>query len=152
MSCHQELIALPPRVVLIVEDNADGRESLQALLALHGFRVEAASDGAEGVMMGLALRPFAAILDVGLPVLDGFDVARELRRAFGGEVLLIAHTAYASPDFRARADEAGFDHFLAKPCEIGELVRLLRGRLAQQPAANDSSTPSTSCGCAGLTR
>jgi DNA-binding response OmpR family regulator len=151
MSSHQQLAAPPPRAVLIVEDNPDGRESLLALLALHGFRVEAASDGAEGVMMGLALRPFAAVLDVGLPVLDGFDVARELRRAFGGDVLLIAHTAYASPDFRARADEAGFDHFLAKPCDVGELVGLLRGRLAQ-PAATEASTPSTSCGCAGLTR
>jgi CheY-like chemotaxis protein len=128
MSGHQECAALPPRAVLIVEDNPDGRESLLTLLALYGFCVEAAADGAEGVTKGLALRPFAAVVDVGLPILDGFDVARELRRAFGGDVLLIAHTAYATADFRERAAEAGFDHLLAKPCETAELVRLLRGR------------------------
>jgi CheY-like chemotaxis protein len=122
------LRAAPPgRAVLIVEDNPDGRESLVALLGLYGFRVEAACDGAEGVHKGLALRPFAAVIDVGLPILDGFDVARELRRAFGGDVLLIAHTAYATADFRERAAQAGFDHLLAKPCETEELVRLLRG-------------------------
>jgi CheY-like chemotaxis protein len=128
MSGHQERAALPPRAVLIVEDNPDGRESLLALLALYGFRVEAAADGAEGVTKGLSLRPFAAIVDVGLPILDGFDVARELRRAFCGDVLLIAHTAYATADFQERAKEAGFDHLLAKPCETAELVRLLRER------------------------
>jgi len=126
MSCLQETAAPPQRAVLIVEDNPDGRESQLALLELHGFRVEGAADGAEGVTRGLALRPFAAIVDVGLPILDGFDVARELRRAFGGDVLLIAHTAYSSPDFRERAEAAGFDHLLAKPCETAELVRLLR--------------------------
>jgi len=128
MSGHQECAAPPPRAVLIVEDNPDGRESLLALLGLYGFRVEAAADGAEGVMKALSLRPFAAVVDVGLPILDGFDVARELRRAFGGDVLLIAHTAYASADFRERAAEAGFAHLLAKPCETAELVRLLRDR------------------------
>jgi CheY-like chemotaxis protein len=144
MSCQQER-APPERAVLIVEDNPDGRESLLALLQLHGFHVEAAADGAEGVMRGLALRPFAAVVDLGLPIMDGFDVARELRRAFGGDVLLIAHTAYSGSDFRQRAAEAGFDHLLAKPCETAELVRLLRGGLTQS-AATQASTPSTSFG------
>jgi len=134
-----------------VEDNLDGRESMLALLRLHGFRVEAAADGAECVTKGLALRPFAAVVDLGLPVLDGFDVARELRRAFGGDVLLIAHTAYSSADYRERAAEAGFDHLLAKPCEMAELVRLLRDRLNHRDATQ-ASTPNTSLGCAGLTR
>ena len=145
MSCHPERAAPPQRAVLIVEDNPDGRESLLALLRLHGFRAEAAADGAEGVVRGLSLRPFAAIVDVGLPILDGFDVARELRRAFGGDVLLIAHTAYSSPEYRARATAAGFDHLLAKPCETDELVRLLRGGRSQS-AATQASTPSTSLG------
>jgi CheY-like chemotaxis protein len=126
MSCQGERAAPPPRAVLIVEDNPDGRESLLTLLRLHGFRAEGAADGAEGVMRGLSLCPFAAVVDVGLPFVDGFDVARELRRAFGRGVLLIAHTAYSGPDFRERAAEAGFDHLLPKPCEAEELVRLLR--------------------------
>jgi len=147
MFCQQERAGPAQRPVLVVEDNTDGRESLIALLRLHGFHVEGAADGAEGVSRGLTLRPFAAVVDVGLPVLDGFDVARELRRAFGGEVLLIAHTAYSSSDFRERADAAGFDHLLAKPCSIADLVGLLRAwRPASQLAATEARTPSTSCG------
>jgi len=139
------------RPVLIVEDNTDGRESLITLLRLHGFHVEGAADGGEGVSKGLKLCPFAAIVDVGLPILNGFDVARELRRAFGGDVLLIAHTAYSSSDFRERADDSGFDHLLAKPCSIAELVGLLRnwrptGHPTGHPTITSASTPSTSCG------
>lgn len=117
------------------------------LLRLHGFRAEGAADGAEGVVKGLSLRPFAAVVDVGLPILDGFDVARELRRAFGGDVLLIAHTAYSSAEFRRRAAEAGFDHLLAKPCDVAELVRLLLGSgRPDQRATAQASTPRTSLG------
>jgi CheY-like chemotaxis protein len=108
-----------------VEDNDDGRESLRQLLTLLGMAVEVAVDGAEGVRLGLALRPRAAVIDIGLPVLDGFGVARELRRALGGGVLLIAHTAYAD-DCRRKAEEAGFDRLLPKPCDTDELARLLR--------------------------
>jgi DNA-binding response OmpR family regulator len=113
------------RLVLLVEDNPDGRQSLLELLRLSGFRAEAAADGAEGVTLALALRPDVAVIDLGLPILDGFDVARELRRELGSGVLLIAHSAYSSEEFRQRAAEAGFDHFLAKPCELKELLRLL---------------------------
>src|SRR5262245_55991380 len=122
MSCHPDRDAPPPRAVLIVEDNPDGREALLALLRPHGVRVGWAAAGPVGVRMGLPLRPYAAVVDLGLPLLDGFDVARELRRAFGGEVLLIAHTAYSSSDFRVRAAVAGFDYLLAKPCDVAELV------------------------------
>src|SRR5262245_39984414 len=121
----------PPRLrVLVVEDNPDGREALRRLLSLSGFEVEVAEDGAQGVTRGQALAPGAAVVDLGLPVLDGFEVARELRRAFGGAVVLIAHSAYADPATRERAGEAGFDHFLRKPCDLPELVRLLRAAAA----------------------
>ena len=76
---------------------------------------------------GLALRPSAAVVDIGLPRLDGFGVARELRRALGGSVLLVAHTAYGGADARERAAEAGFDRFLCKPCDVDELIAALRG-------------------------
>jgi CheY-like chemotaxis protein len=147
MSGKEPQVTPPQRPVLIVEDNPDGRESLMALLRLYGFHVEAAADGAEGISKGLLLRPFAAVVDVGLPILDGFDVARELRRAFGGDVLLIAHTAYSSSDFRGRADAAGFDHLLAKPCAIAELVRLLRDwKPTGHPITSEARASSTSFG------
>jgi len=112
--------------VLIVEDNAAGRESLRLVLELLGFRVEVAVDGIEGVHKGLALRPVSAVIDIGLPGLDGYEVARRLRLALGTGVQLIAHTAYDSADSRERARQAGFDVLLGKPADLNVLVRLLR--------------------------
>jgi DNA-binding response OmpR family regulator len=96
------------------------------LLGCAGFRVETACDGREGVAKGIALQPRAAVVDIGLPMLDGFGVARELRGALGSGVLLIANTAWSGPEFRERAKAAGFDHFLGKPCDPEELIDLLR--------------------------
>jgi len=113
--------------VLIIEDNPDGRETLRLLLTLLGFQVEVAADGLEGLRKGLELRPQAAVVDIGLPLLDGYQVGRSLRHGLGGKVLLIAHTAYSGPAGRERAEQAGFNSLLGKPADIDELVRLLRG-------------------------
>lgn len=115
-----------PCAVLIVEDNPDGRESLLEFLRLSGLSAEAAADGIEGVLMGLSLRPRVAILDIGLPGLNGFEVATALRRSLGRNVLLIAHSAYSSAEHHEKARQAGFDHYLVKPCDPGELLRLVR--------------------------
>jgi CheY-like chemotaxis protein len=112
--------------VLLVEDNPDGRESLRLLLTLLGFTVESAGDGEEGLRMGLELRPPAAVLDIGLPGMNGYEVARRLRDEMNGDVLLIAHTGYSGPEGRERAKAAGFDALLAKPADVYELARLLR--------------------------
>jgi CheY-like chemotaxis protein len=112
--------------VLLVEDNEDGRESLRLLLTMLGFTVEAAADGEEGVRLGLELRPLAAVLDVGLPGMDGYEVARRLRAGLDGGVLLIAHTAWSGPEGRERAKAAGFDALLGKPADVREMARLLR--------------------------
>ena len=112
--------------VLLVEDHPDGRETLKLLLELCGYQVEAAADGRQGVEKGLAWRPEVAVVDIGLPVLDGYEVARRLRAALGGRVVLIALTANGEPKHRRRALEAGFDHHLTKPADVGELLRLLR--------------------------
>jgi CheY-like chemotaxis protein len=108
----------PARSVLVVEDNPDGRESLRLLLELLGHRVEVAANGEEGVEKALVCRPEIAIVDIGLPRVDGFEVARQLRTALGNRVFLIAHTAYTAPEDRHRASEAGFDAFLAKPLDL----------------------------------
>lgn len=120
-------VALEPipracRYILIVEDNADGRESLRRLLELYGHRVEVAVDGVEGVEKALASPPEVAVVDIGLPRLDGYQVARRIRAALGRRVLLIAHTGYSQPVERQRAMEAGFDVFLAKPLDPLELA------------------------------
>ncbi len=117
------------RHVLIVEDDPDGRESLRLLLGLQGYRVDVAADGCEGVEKALALRPQAAVVDIGLPGLNGFEVARRLRAALHDHIRLIAYSAYNQPEVRQRALEAGFDAFLTKAIDLDRLTAFLR-RLA----------------------
>jgi signal transduction histidine kinase len=113
------------RRVLIVEDNPDGRETLRMMLEMWGHRPEVAADGQQGVELALALRPEVALVDIGLPILDGYEVARRLRAALGRSIFLIALTGYGQPhDFR-RAFEAGFDAHLVKPAEPEDLRDLL---------------------------
>lgn len=112
--------------VLIVEDNKDGRDTLKLLLMLHGASVQTASDGLEGVRKGMETRPVAAIIDIGLPGMSGYDVAGQLRSMFQGNILLIAYTGYAEPAEYDRARKAGFDVLLSKMTEPQELLRVLR--------------------------
>jgi CheY-like chemotaxis protein len=113
------------RRVLLVEDNPDGRETLQLLLEAYGYDVVTAADGGQGVQQGLAHRPDVAIVDIGLPVLDGYAVARRLRAALGRKLFLIALTAYARPEDRRQSREAGFDVHLGKPADFHDLLQLL---------------------------
>jgi CheY-like chemotaxis protein len=112
--------------VLVVEDNDDVRESLCLLLSLSGYDVRKAGDGAEGVRQALGWRPDAVVSDIGLPGLDGWEVARQVRRALGSGVLLIAVTGYVNEEDRQRSQSAGFDHHLGKPADPGKLLGLLR--------------------------
>ena len=122
------------RHVLIVEDNADARETLRALLEMHGHRVDTASDGAAGLERALALQPEVVLLDVGLPGMDGYEVARRIRAARGiRRPLLIAITGYGGAEDRERALSAGFDAHLTKPVEYPTLAALVSG--ADQPVA-----------------
>ena len=113
------------RSILLVEDNDDGRETLQALLEMSGHTVEAARDGATGLDKALALAPDVAIVDIGLPVLDGYEVARRLRAAGIRRTLLLALTGYGTEADRARVLAAGFDAHLTKPANIAELLELI---------------------------
>jgi CheY-like chemotaxis protein len=115
------------RHILIVEDNADGRESLAMLLGLLGHRVDTAEDGPRGVEAALGLRPEVALIDIGLPGLSGYDVARQVRAALGDAVQLIALTGHSQPEDRQRAVEAGFNSHLVKPVELEALLSLLGG-------------------------
>lgn len=113
------------RRVLVVEDNPDGRDSLHMLLCLWGYDVRLAGDGMQGVRAALAFKPNIAVIDIGLPLLDGYGVAKQVRAAFGSSVHLVALTAYSDLESRRKALDAGFDHYLVKPADPDSLRRLL---------------------------
>jgi CheY-like chemotaxis protein len=113
------------RRVLVVEDQADSRETLSLLLRLWGHQVEAVGDGLEAVHRALSWRPDAAVVDIGLPLLDGWEVARRVRSALRGDILLIALTGYNGPEDRRRSEEAGFDVHMSKPAQPEALQDLL---------------------------
>ena len=113
--------------VLLVEDNPGGREALEALLDIWGCRVTTASSGAAAIEAGVDHPPEVALVDIGLPDIDGYEVARRLREALGdGCCRLVALTGFGQPEDRRRALDAGFDEHLVKPVDPGRLSALLR--------------------------
>jgi signal transduction histidine kinase len=113
-----------PRRILIIEDNDDAREALLLQLKIAGHEVHAAATGPEGMNLAARLPPDVVLLDIGLPGLDGYQVAQRLRIA-NDRLRLIAITGYGQPEARERALEAGIEHFLVKPIDAVELQRLL---------------------------
>ena len=112
--------------VLVVDDCPDTRMTLRLLLALWGHDVREAADGPAALEAAARFRPHVVLLDLVLPGLDGFEVARRLRKLPGlSDVLLVAVTAYGSEEDRRRGREAGFDHYLVKPVEVRDLRRVL---------------------------
>jgi CheY-like chemotaxis protein len=116
------------RRILVVDDNADGVEMLGRLLEIDGHQVTTALSGAEALDALATFRPEVAILDIGLPGLDGYEVARRIRAEPDGlHVHLIAITGYGREEDRERARDAGFAAHLVKPVEFSTLQRLLAG-------------------------
>jgi PAS domain S-box-containing protein len=112
--------------VLVVDDNHDAGDSLGMVLGLLGANVRIARDGAEALEVFEAYLPSIVLLDIGMPGMNGYDVAQLLRaRHPGRKVTLVALTGWGQEDDRRRAREAGFDHHLVKPAELGELQQLL---------------------------
>jgi PAS domain S-box-containing protein len=112
------------RRVLIVEDNDDAREMLRNLLRLLGHEVHEARDGVTGVREARRIRPDVALIDIGLPGIDGYEVARRVRADVPG-VRLVAVTGYGQPDDLERARAAGFDVHLVKPVDPQQLQQAL---------------------------
>ena len=128
----------PPRAaagapIVLVEDHDDSRELLRDILETYGHRVTATANGRAGVQAALSERPEVMIIDIGLPELDGYSVARRVRDELGDDVYLIALTGYGQPDDRRRAAEAGFDVHVTKPVDSSALLELLAHHSA--PAA-----------------
>jgi CheY-like chemotaxis protein len=121
-------VARPLRI-LVVEDHADARDMLGATLGLAGHEVHLASDGPSGVNAALALLPDAALVDIGLPGFDGYEVARRIRaKSLGKPIHLVALTGYGQPEDRRRTLDAGFDDHLVKPVDPVRLAEMLSER------------------------
>lgn len=115
--------------ILIADDNVDAAESLGELLNAFGHQVHIVHDGQNALDEASRLRPDVVILDIGLPAMDGYEVARRLRAdANLATALLLAVTGYAQERDRIDAQQAGFDHHLAKPIDIARLTSLLDRR------------------------
>ena len=110
--------------VLIAEDNLDGAETLQHVLCAWGHHAEALSNGHQAVAFASIFKPDVAILDINMPVMDGYTAARLLRAAHD-ELLLIAMTGAPQVETRSRAREAGFHHHFGKPIDLVDLHALL---------------------------
>jgi two-component system, chemotaxis family, CheB/CheR fusion protein len=123
----------PP--VLIVDDCHDAADSLALLLKRWGYQTEVAYDGPSALAAALAQPPAVALLDIVMPVMDGYEVARRLRgRPQAAKVLLIALTGYGREEEVRRCSEAGFDLHLLKPCDPEELRRVLDGTIGRRSA------------------
>jgi PAS domain S-box-containing protein len=114
-----------PLRVVVVEDQADGREALAAYLERQGHDIRQAGTGQEGIEAALASTPDVVLVDIGLPDIDGYEVARRLRQSLGRRVQLVALTGYGQPQDRTRAEEAGFDAHLVKPVDPPRLIETL---------------------------
>jgi two-component system, sensor histidine kinase len=111
--------------ILLIEDNADAREALRALLELDGYEVHAAADGSEGLDLARTKTPEVALIDIGLPGFDGYEVARRLKTLPAPAPVMIALTGYSEPDDRQRGKDAGFAAHLVKPVDPDDLARTL---------------------------
>ena len=127
LSSEEAGLTAAPRRVLVIDDNQDAAHALRLLLETDGHRVMVAADGAAGLALAREHRPDVVLLDIGLPTLNGYEVATRIRgdAALKG-TMLIAVTGYGQMHDRARASASGFDHHLVKPVEFRALQELLR--------------------------
>jgi signal transduction histidine kinase/CheY-like chemotaxis protein len=113
------------RRVLIIEDSDDTAATLKELLELEGHEVRVEADGLRGVEAALQFHPEVILCDIGLPGIDGYEVARRLRSAGAIRVLLVAVTGYSAPDDVRRAQAAGFQQHIAKPADLDHIARVV---------------------------
>ena len=116
------------RRVLVIEDNDDTRDMLKTFLVLEGHDVLEATNGADGLKILMSERPEVAFIDIGLPVMDGYEVARTARRQADHATLLVALTGYGQAEDRQRSYDAGFDDFVVKPVDPARLTQILDDR------------------------
>lgn len=125
-SSHSSDDGKTARSIVIVEDQDDNREMLRNILTLDGYRVCVAQDGEKGIELILDERPHVAVVDLGLPKINGYGVAKNVRARLGDQILLIALTGHGSPQDIKAALEAGFDEHMVKPVDLRRLNNLVR--------------------------
>jgi CheY-like chemotaxis protein len=111
--------------IIVADDLRDSADTVAELLAAQGMEARAVYDGRQAIALAESWKPDGAVLDLGLPGLTGYEVARELRNRFGKEIRLVAYTGWAADRVRDEAMEAGFDGFLVKPAHPAELLLAL---------------------------
>src|ERR687888_1648827 len=132
--------AAQPCRVLVVDDNEDSVESLAMLLRMLGHEVATANDGEQALTVAEGFRPDVAILDIGLPKLNGYDLAKQMRaRPWARDVVLVALTGWGQDQHRRRSAESGFNHHLTKPVELEVLQQILTATEACLPARDQST-------------
>jgi len=117
---------ITPLRILVVDDNIDAAESMGLFLEQEGHEIRTANDGVAAVAAADAFRPHLILLDIGLPKMHGHEVAQNIRKDRGNDVIVIALTGWGQEEDRRRSREAGFDYHLTKPVDFDELNRLLR--------------------------
>jgi signal transduction histidine kinase/ActR/RegA family two-component response regulator len=127
-----------PRRIVIVEDNPDVRELLRLKLRRLGHAVDAVADGPAGVETIVETKPDLALVDIGLPGLDGYEVAARVRQSLGDGVILVAVSGFGQPEDKRKALEAGFNEHITKPADVSDIENLLT-RFPLRPAAADVS-------------
>jgi CheY-like chemotaxis protein len=132
------------RRVLVVDDNRDAADSLAMLLSMHGYSVEVAGDGSMALERAADFQPEIMLLDIGMPGLNGYELARRIRQQpWGGATRLAAITGWGQAEDKARAQAAGFDHHLTKPVDPAEVLALVALAVASrggtQPAVTEGS-------------
>jgi DNA-binding response OmpR family regulator len=120
--------------VLVVDDNYDAAESLAMMLGVMGYEVRTAHDGLEAVRAADEFIPEAALLDIGLPHISGYDIARHIRKSRGDQVLLVAITGWGTAEDVKRSMDAGFNHHFTKPADPDRLRKIL---LTECPPATE---------------
>jgi CheY-like chemotaxis protein len=112
--------------VLVVDDNVDAAESLAVILRIDGHEVRTTHDGMRAIAMADEFRPHVVLLDLGMPKLNGYEVARRVRgEAWGRDVFLVACTGWGQPEDRRRSKAAGFDHHIVKPVSPEAVLELV---------------------------
>jgi PAS domain S-box-containing protein len=136
-------LEMRPRQILIVDDNLDNAAGMALLLRRAGHTVNTSHEGTSAAELVERTRPEVVLLDIGLPGLDGYEVARRIRTADGPQPTLIAVSGYAQEEDRRRSRDAGFDHHLAKPVNMQELLALIARAQGDAERPVHSASPAT---------